>query len=171
MNLPAIAAELCLAIAACLGAFKTRRGQAPIAPAGFLLFAAAAGLGALTYAGFGWAGAPHDLVTRLTEWAGLALIAIGLTGKKMPMLIAAALLVALAVVTGEALLVNIAALLVMIVWAFWSTRRAPWPIIVAALLFALAGLAIGTHGQVLGLPRVDLYHVTLAVALLLLATA
>ena len=97
------------------------------------------------------------------------LIATGFMGKPLPMLIGGVLLVAVGISTGQALMVNIAALALMITWRAWSTRRAPWPMVVAALLFALAGLAIGTHGQALGLPRVDLYHLTLAAALLLAA--
>jgi len=169
MVLSSVAAELCLAASACFGAFRSWKRFAPLAPSGFLLFAAAAALGAATYAGFGLAEEPHSLVTRLAEWAGLALIATGFMGKPLPMLIGGGVLVAVGITTGKALMVNIAALALMITWRAWSTRRAPWPMVVAALLFALAGLAIGTHGQALGLPRVDLYHLTLAAALLLAA--
>jgi len=169
MMISSVAAELCLAAAACWGAFRSWKRFAPLSPAGFLLFAAAALLGAATYAGFSLAVGPHSLVTRLTEWAGLALIATGFMGKPLPMLIGGVLLVAVGISTGQALMVNIAALAVMIAWRAWGTRRVPWPMVVAALLFALAGLAIGTHGQIFGLPRVDLYHGVLAVALVLVA--
>jgi len=171
MNIPSVAAELCLVGASCMGAQKSWRTPAPLAPAGFLLFAAAAALGALVYGGFDRAEPLHAEISRITEWAGLALIAAGMMGGRLPMLIGGGLLVAIALATGQALLVNVAALALMILWRAWTTRRPPWVLVVAALLFALAGLAIGTHGQLLGLPRVDLYHFTLAVAILLIATA
>jgi hypothetical protein len=170
MVISSVAGEVCLAIAALFGAAKSWRSPAPLAPAGFLLFAAAATLGALIYAGIGQAESLHDQVTRITEWAGLALIAAGMMVKPWPTLIGAGLLLAVAIVTGQALLVNVAALVLMIAWRFWLTRRPPWVLVVAVLLFALAGLVIGTHGQLLGLPRVDFYHLTLAAAILLIAT-
>jgi hypothetical protein len=171
MIISSVAAEACLVVAACFGAFKSWRSPAPLAPAGFLLFAAAAALGALVYAGIGTAEPLHDMLTRITEWAGLALIAAGLMIKPWPTLIGGVLLLAVAIGTGQPLMVNVAALGLMIVWRLWLTRRPPWVLVTAALLFALAGLVIGTHGQLLGLPRVDFYHVTLAVAILLIATA
>ena len=170
MILSSVAAELCLVAAALIGASKSWRSPAPLAPAGFLLFAVAAGLGALVYAGIGAVETWHDRLSWITEWAGLALIAAGLMGKPWPTLIGAALLLAVGIVTGQSLPLNVAALAMMVLGRFWQTRRPPWALVVAALLFALAGLVIGTHGQLLGLPRVDFYHVTLAVALLLIAT-
>ena len=154
-----------------MGAQKSWRAAAPLAPAGFLLFATAAALGALSYAGIGQVEPAHAIVSRLTEWAGLALIAAGMMGRQGPMLIGGALLVGVALLTEQTVLVNVAALALMIAWRCWTTRRPPWVLVVAALLFALAGLAIGTHGQFLGLPRLDLYHFTLAIAILLIATA
>lgn len=171
MVISSVAAELCLVGASAIGATKSWKSPAPLAPAGFLLFAAAAALGALVYAGIGSLDSLHDQVSRIAEWAGLALIAAGSMQKPWPTLIGAGLLLAVGIVTGQALDVNVAALAVMIVWRFWLTRRPPWVLVVAALLFALAGLVIGTHGQLLGLPRVDFYHLTLAVAILLIATA
>lgn len=171
MMISSVAAELCLAGASIFGAFKSWKAPAPLAPAGFLLFAAAATLGAIVYAGIGMAEPLHDIITRITEWAGLALIAAGLMIKPWPTLIGGVLLLAVAIGTGQPLMVNVAALGLMIAWRLWLTRRPPWVLVTAALLFALAGLVIGTHGQVFGLPRVDLYHVTLAVAILLIASA
>jgi hypothetical protein len=171
MVISSVAGEVCLVAASLIGASKSWRSPAPLAPAGFLLFAIAATLGALGYAGIGAVDGLHDQVSHITEWAGLALIAAGLMGKPWPTLIGAALLLAVAIVTGQALLVNVGALVLMIAWRFWLTRRPPWVLVVAALLFALAGLVIGTHGELLGLPRVDFYHLTLAVAILLIATA
>lgn len=171
MVISSLAGEICLVAASLIGASKSWKSPAPLAPAGFLLFAAAAALGALGYGGIGAVEGLHDQLTSITEWAGLALIAAGLMGKPWPTLIGAGLLLAVAIVTGQALLVNVAALVLMIAWRFWLTRRPPWVLVVAALLFALAGLVIGTHGQLLGLPRVDFYHLTLAVAILLIATA
>lgn len=171
MVISSLAGELCLVAASLIGAAKSWKSPAPLAPAGFLLFAAAAALGALGYGGIAGVDGLHDQVTRITEWAGLALIAAGLMGKPWPTLIGAGLLLAVAIVTGQALLVNVAALVLMIAWRFWLTRRPPWGLVVGALLFALAGLVIGTHGQALGLPRVDFYHLTLAVAISLIAMA
>jgi len=171
MVISSLAGELCLVAASLIGAAKTWKSPAPLAPAGFLLFAAAAALGALGYAGIGAAEPLHDQITHITEWAGLALIAAGLMQKPWPTLIGAGLLLAAGIVTRQALMVNVAALALMIAWRLWLTRRPPWVLVVAALLFALAGLVIGTHGQFLGLPRVDFYHLALAVAILLIATA
>jgi hypothetical protein len=171
MTITSVAAELCLVAASLFGASRRWKTPAPLAPAGFLLFAAAAALGALGYAGLGAVDPLHDQISRITEWAGLALIAAGLMIKPWPTLIGAALLLGVGIVTGQALLVNVAALALLILWRLWLTRRPPWAMVVGALLFALAGLAIGTHGQLLGLPRVDFYHVTLAVAVLLIALA
>lgn len=171
MAITSVAAELCLVAASLFGAARRWKAPAPLAPAGFLLFAAAAAFGALVYAGLGAVEGLHDQLSRIAEWAALALIAAGLMGKPWPTLIGAALLLAVGIVIGQALLVNVAALALLILWRLWLTRRPPWAMIVGALLFALAGLVIGTHGQLLGLPRVDFYHVTLAVAVLLIATA
>jgi hypothetical protein len=168
--LSSVAAEGCLIATACLGAFKSWKTPAPLAPAGFLLFAAAAALGAMVYAGIGAAEPLHDRLTQITEWVGLALITAGRMGKPWPTLIGGGLLLAVAIVAGQALIVTVAALFLIIVWRLWLTRRPPWVLVTAALLFALAGLAVGTQGQLLGLPRVDFYHVTLAVAILLIAT-
>ena len=102
MVISSVAGEVCLAIAALFGASKSWKSPAPLAPAGFLLFAVAAALGALGYAGIGAVDGLHDQVTRITEWAGLALIAAGLMQKPWPTLIGGAVLLAVAIVTRQA---------------------------------------------------------------------
>ena len=55
----------------------------------------------------------------------------------------------------------------LMVFAAWSWPR-HWPLTVAgAALFALVGLLVGTRGVWMGIPRVDLYHLGLAAAVLL----
>ncbi|MGC4010827.1 MAG: hypothetical protein QM805_18695 [Pseudomonas sp.] len=49
----------------------------------------------------------------------------------------------------------------------WPGRSQRWPLAMAgALLFVLAGLGIAGRGEWQGIPRVDLYHLTLMLATL-----
>lgn len=50
----------------------------------------------------------------------------------------------------------------------WPGRSRHWPLAIAGgALFALVGLVVGSRGEWLGIPRVDLYHLGLAAAVLL----
>ena len=155
-----ILAELCLAGAA----LWAMRRVPPAAGAGFLLFAAAAIAGALTYGGVGLAAAPHDFLSKMANWGALALIALGRAQRPVVIAITGVALLAVAVATGQTVPINIAALMLLVCGVWWQSKRPPAYLMLGALLFALAGLVIGTHGQM----RTDLFHATLAVAVFLL---
>ncbi|MFR0689584.1 hypothetical protein ACLUTX_09320 [Enterobacterales bacterium AE_CKDN230030158-1A_HGKHYDSX7] len=162
--LPVIA-ELLLTLACAVAAWLALREQQGWRALGFLAMGAAALLGALEYGGVAALNEPHHLVSVVSAAVGLPLIALGrLAGAAV--LRALVLLVCMALVMLPApvtLLTNLAALLV-IAWPGRSRRYAL--ALLGALLFMGSGLLIGTRGEWAGVPRRELFHLglTLAVA-------
>ncbi|HEY4079443.1 MAG TPA: hypothetical protein VGM81_02000 [Burkholderiaceae bacterium] len=160
-----IACELMLAICCALNLFTAWRHRAYLAILGFGLIGLAAQLGAVVYAGVQAAVAPHDTATFLAARLGLLLIAArGLRDARWA--------VGVALVCGVALLApspaDLAISVLALVAIAWKGRSRHWLLAIAgAVLFALVGLLVGGPGEWLGIPRVDLYHLGLAAALLL----
>ncbi len=138
--------------------------RAPVAALGFALIGIAALLGALVYAGFQAATAAHDAATLLAARLSLLLIAAQ-SLRNWRWAAGVVVLGALSLVLMPPLDQAIAVLALVAI--AWKGRSRHWPLAIAgSLLFALAGLVIGTRGEWLGVPRVDLFHLGLALAVL-----
>ena len=131
---------------------------------GFALLGVAALLGALTYAGLETASEPHRWLSTAAGRVALLLIAFaGGLGRWRVLGVMAALAVMSMLPDKLALAGNLAALLAIA----WKGRSAHWTFAVTGVaLFASAGLLIGTHGEWLGIARLDLFHLCLAAAVL-----
>lgn len=160
----AVACELLL-FGACLWTARDcgrrRQGWATL---GFILLGLAALLGALTYAGVAGVAEPHHGLSTVAGRLALPLIAVaGGVGRwrVFGVLLAVA---AMSLLPDQVVLAgNLAALLVIA----WKGRSQRWPFAVAGVvLFAAAGLLIGTQGEWLGIARLDLFHLCLAAAVL-----
>ncbi|WP_371364664.1 hypothetical protein ACA097_16935 [Pseudomonas sp. QL9] len=140
-----------------------RRGQG-WAVLGFALLGFAALLGALTYAGVAAVSEPHHWLSTAAGRVALVLIAFaGGIGRWRVFGVLAAVAAMSLLPDNLALAGNLAALLAIA----WKGRSARWPFAVAGVvLFASAGLLIGTHGEWLGMARLDLFHLCLAAAVL-----
>lgn len=160
----AVLCELAL-FGACMGALwecgRRRQGWAVL---GFELLGLAALLGALTYAGLEAVSDPHRWLSTAAGRVALVLIAFAGGGGRWRVLAVLAALVAMSLLPDKLVLVgNLAALLAIA----WKGRSARWPFaVVGVVLFASAGLLIGTHGEWLGIARLDLFHLCLAAAVL-----
>ncbi|CDF86217.1 hypothetical membrane protein [Pseudomonas knackmussii B13] len=141
----------------------TRRCQG-WAVLGFVFLGVAALLGALAYAGVAAVGEPHHWLSTAAGRVALLLIAFagGIGRWRVFGLLLAGL--AMSLLPDQLVLVgNLAALLAIA----WKGRSARWPFAVAGVvLFASAGLLIGTHGEWLGMARLDLFHLCLVAAVL-----
>ena len=159
-----IAGELVLAAACAAAALAALRHRAALAALGFGLIGITALIGAFVYGGVPGAEAPHEAVGFLAARIGLLLVAAkGWPGMKRGLLLVGACAVALLVPGVVSLGISVLALVAIA----WPGRSARWPLALAgALLFALAGLVIGTRGEWLGVARVDLYHLGIALAVL-----
>lgn len=159
-----VSCELLLSLS-CLWAAARSLGQGRVwAMGGFLLMGTAALLGAVQYAGVAAAAPWHQAVTQLSGRLGLLLIAVGglqQHGQRLLLLVAAVVL--WFVPENLALAGNLLALLAIA----WRGRSQRWPLAVAgSLLFPVAALLVGTHGEWFGVARLDLFHLLLAVAVL-----
>lgn len=129
---------------------------------GFLLIGSAALLGAFNYAGVEQVKPWHQSVSGVSGKLALVLIAAGgaLSGWRQHLLVllfAAAMLL----LTSQLVLVGNLLALLLIVW----NGRSRWLLAATgSVLFVAAGLLVGTQGVWQGIARVDLFHLTLALA-------
>ncbi|MCE4070512.1 MULTISPECIES: hypothetical protein [Pseudomonas] len=132
--------------------------------AGFAMITFTALLGALVYGGLEMARPAHQTMTGISGRISLLLIAVGsLHGATRHLLLAALAALMLWLPNNLALAGNLLALIAIA----WPGRSQRWPLAIAgALLFVLAGLGIAERGDWWGIPRVDLYHLTLMLATL-----
>jgi len=160
-----IACELALAACCTLNAVAVARHRAHLAVLGFGLIGLAALLGAAVYAGAQPMVRPHDIATVLASRLGLLLVAAR-TLRAVKWSAAVVALCAVAVLVPSP--VDLAISLLALAAICWKGRSRNWALTnVGALLFALVGLVVGGKGEWLGVPRVDLYHLGLASAVLL----
>ncbi|WP_152221034.1 hypothetical protein [Pseudomonas sp. SCB32] len=162
--LPVIA-ELLLTLACAVAAGLALRERQGWRALGFLSMGVAAFLGALEYAGIAAVAEPHHLASVLSGALGLPLIALGRlsagAGRQVLVLLAGAALLLLP--PPATLAINLIALLLIA----WPGRSSRFPLaLLGALLFIGSGLLIGTRGEWAGVPRRELFHLglTLAVA-------
>jgi hypothetical protein len=161
--------ELVLAAACAWGVARALAVTRIFAALGFGLLGAAAIAGAIEYAGLAQAAPTHQLITRAVTWLSVALIALDRTlyARALACLAVVGLLVLPAPL---AYVVNAAAFGSLAV----SSGSAPPHVRVAVLagivLFVAAALAVGPTGQIAGWPRLDLYHLMLAVAVVLISS-
>lgn len=152
-------ALFCACVWAAWGCARRRQGWAVL---GFALLGVAALLGALTYAGLDAVSEPHRCLSTAAGRVALVLIAFaGGLGRWRTLGVLAAVVVMTLLPDELALAGNLTALLAIA----WKGRSARWSLAVAGVaLFASAGLLIGTHGEWLGVARLDLFHLCLAAA-------
>jgi hypothetical protein len=136
---------------------------------GFALITAAALAGALVYSGMEAVRPTHQALSGVSGRIALLLIAVGsLHGALRHLLLVALAALMFWLPEKLALAGNLLALLAIA----WPGRSRRWPLALAgALLFVAAGLGIGGRGEWLGVPRLDLYHLTLMLAVLCWAAA
>ncbi|BAN48270.1 hypothetical protein [Metapseudomonas resinovorans] len=129
---------------------------------GLALIGLAALLGAFHYAGMETVKPLHQAASSLSGRVSLLLIAAAsLVGPARNALLLALAGVMLWLPAQAALAGNVLALMVIA----WKGRSRHWPLAIAGcLLFMAAGLLVGTQGEWLGIPRLDLFHLTLALA-------
>ncbi|MBB4862609.1 hypothetical protein HNP46_001453 [Pseudomonas nitritireducens] len=161
--LPVIA-ELLLTLACAVAAWLALRERYGWRALGFLSMGVAALLGALEYGGVEALAEPHHLASVVSGAIGLPLIALGrLAGS--PVQRALVLLVCMALVmlpSQVTLLTNLVALLVIA----WPGRSRRYPLaLIGSLLFIGSGLLIGTRGELAGVPRRELFHLGLTLAI------
>ncbi|MBD9513756.1 hypothetical protein M2D07_002060 [Pseudomonas sp. BGr12] len=159
--LPVIA-ELLLTLACTIAAWLALREQMGWRALGFLSMGIAALLGALEYGGVVALSEAHHLASVVSGAIGLPLIALGRLsggpGRQVMVLVIGVLLVFLAQLS---LVSNLIALLVIA----WPGRSRRYSLaLLGALLFIGSGLLIGTRGELAGVPRRELFHLGLTVA-------
>jgi len=144
---------------------QVARQRAYLAALGFGLIGLAALFGAAVYAGAQGMEAPHDTATFLAARLGLLLIAaVAWRSTRWTAAVFAVCAAALFVPAPVDLALSVLALVAIC----WKGRSHHQPLAIAgAALFALVGLVVGTRGEWMGLPRVDVYHLGLAAATLL----
>ncbi|MFJ3052625.1 hypothetical protein [Pseudomonas nitroreducens] len=160
--LPVIA-ELLLTLACCIAAWLALREQQGWRALGFVSMGVAAFLGALEYGGATVLVEPHHLASVVSGAVGLPLIALGrLTGAPVQRALVLLACMALVMLPSQVtLLTNLVALLV-IAWPGRSRRHLL--ALLGALLFIGSGLLIGTRGELAGVPRRELFHLGLTLA-------
>lgn len=146
---------------------------------GMALMAIAAGFGALRYAGLEQLAGLHRAASRLAGGVtapSIALVAAALClgwrriGVVVGLLIVAALAIAIGLDLGlYATALGSVAVLVMIGLALRERTRSAATLALGGLVLAAAGLAIGSQGMLGPFARVDLFHLALALAHLLMA--
>lgn len=174
--------DLLLALS-CVGAgvWLLRQGEPRLryAALGMALMAVAAGFGALRYAGFEQLAGLHRGASRLAGGVtppSVALVAAALCFGWQRLSLALGVLIAAALAIGVGLDVGLyatalgsVAVLVMLGLALRERTRAALTLACGGLILALAGLAIGSQGTLGPFARIDLFHLTLALAHLLMA--
>jgi hypothetical protein len=124
----------------------------------------AAALGALEYGGVTRLAEPHHLASVVSAAIGLPLIALGrLSGAPVQRAVVLLLCMALVMLPSQvSLLTNLVALLVIA----WPGRSRRYPLaLLGSLLFIGSGLLIGTRGELAGVPRRELFHLGLTLAI------
>lgn len=136
---------------------------------GFVLIATTALAGAMVYGGLEAVRPAHQAMSGASGRIALLLIAVGsLHGAPRHLLLVALAGLMLWLPQNLVLAGNLAALIAIA----WPRRSQRWPLSIAgALLFVLAGLGIGGRGEWRGIARLDLYHLTLMLAMLCWAHA
>jgi hypothetical protein len=157
--------EILLAAACGWATWCSWRNRSSLSGTGFLIFGLAALAGALQYSGVRQATEAHQYLTLWGSRMGLALIAIGTVIGNAVLLVAVGLCVALLFVPAPVVLVANFLALIAIAYEGWSRRS--WSLIVGAILFFLAAVVVGAQSRWFDLPRVDILHVGLAVAVLM----
>jgi hypothetical protein len=162
--LPVIA-ELLLTLACAVAAWLALRERQQWRALGFLSMGVAAMLGALEYGGAAGLADAHHVASVLSGAVGLPLIALGRLsgglGRQAVVLVAG---VALVFLSQLSLVSNLVALLVIA----WPGRSRRYGLaVLGALLFIGSGLLIGTRGELAGVPRRELFHLGLTVAVTL----
>lgn len=160
--LPVIA-ELLLTLACAVAAWLALREEQGWRALGFVSMGFAALLGALEYGGIAVLSEPHHLASVVSGAVGLPLIALGrLSGAPVQRAVVLLACMALVMLPSQAtLLTNLIALLVIA----WPGRSRRYPLaLLGALLFIGSGLLIGTRGELAGVPRRELFHLGLAMA-------
>ena len=129
---------------------------------GFVLMALGALTGALEYAGVSQAQPWHQWAVQCSSHWSLLLIAVGaLSGRRGNALVMAIAALLWTVPDALVLAANLLALLVI----GWRGRSQRWPLaLIGCALFVVSGLWVAGPGGWLGTPRVDLYHLGLAIA-------
>ncbi|MCP1626904.1 hypothetical protein [Pseudomonas nitroreducens] len=155
--------ELLLTLACAIAAWLALRERQGWRVLGFLSMGVAALLGALEYGGLGAMAEAHHLASVLSGAVGLPLIALGASpggaGRQLLVLLGC---IALLVLPSEITLVSNLIALLVIAWPGRSRRYLP--ALFGALLFIGSGLLIGTRGELAGVPRRELFHLGLTVA-------
>lgn len=163
-----IACEIVLLLACLAAAVLASRRGGTLAALGFALIGIAAALGALEYAGMDELAETHRLASRISGRLSLVLVALDALRLRGAWFAAAVAVIALPMLPASvALAVNVAALCGIV---YGRRQRSLAASIAGALLFILAGIAIGTKGEWQGIARVDLYHLVLALAVACWAT-
>lgn len=159
----AVIAELLLTLGCAVAAWLALRERQGWRALGFACIGAAACLGALEYAGVAALVEPHRWASVLSGAVGLPLIALG----RLPGGVGRQAVVSLACVTLLLLpsQANLAANLIALLVIAWPGRSRRYPLaLLGALLFIGSGLLIGTHGEWGGVPRRELFHLGLTLA-------
>jgi len=159
-----VIAELLLTLACAVAAGFSLREQQGWRALGFLSMGIAALLGALDYGGIAVLGEPHHLASLVSAAVGLPLIALGrLAGAPVQRAVVLLACMALVMLPSQVtLLSNLVALLVIA----WPGRSCRYPLaLLGALLFIGSGLLIGTRGELAGVPRRELFHLGLTLAI------
>jgi len=167
--LPVIA-ELLLTLACAVGAWLALREQQGWRALGFVSMGVAAFLGALEYGGVTVLAELHHLASVVSSAVGLPLIALGrLSGAPVQRALVLLVCMALVLLPSQVTLVsNLVALLVIA----WPGRSRRYPLaLLGALLFIASGLLIGTRGEWAGVPRRELFHLGLMLAIVAWAFA
>ncbi|AGI23202.1 hypothetical protein ACYCAX_18310 [Pseudomonas sp. MT3] len=160
--LPVIA-ELLLTLACAAAAWLALRERHGWRALGFGFMGVAACLGMLEYAGAAALAEPHRQASVVSAAVGLPLIALGRVaggaGRQALVLLAGGVLMVFP--PPLTLLANLVALLVIA----WPGRSRRYTLaLLGALLFVGSGLLIGTHGEWGGVPRRELFHMGLTIA-------
>lgn len=160
--LPVIA-ELLLTLACAIAAWLALREQMGWRALGFLSMGIASLLGALEYGGVAALEEPHHLASVVSGAIGLPLVALGrLPGAPVRRALVLLLCMALVLLPSMATLATNLMALLVIAWPGRSRRYAL--ALFGALLFIGSGLLIGTRGELAGVPRRELFHLGLTVA-------
>ncbi|KJK01830.1 hypothetical protein UB43_07215 [Pseudomonas sp. 21] len=161
--LPVIA-ELLLTLACAVAAWRALREEQGWRALGVASMGVAAFLGALEYGGIAALSEPHHLASVVSGAVGLPLIALGrLSGAPVQRALVLLVCMALVMLPSQVTLAsNLIALLVIA----WPGRSRRYPLaLLGTLLFIGSGLLIGTRGELAGVPRRELFHLGLTIAI------